>query len=246
MQISFSRDNFSCAIRRFLHLCGLLMAASELWKQWILTFVVNGGNYDWWYFPFQLCSTPMYLLLLLPLCEKFFPKFQNCILTFLSTYGLLGGLAVFIDTTGLHYPLPALTIHAYTWHVLMIVIGLSAAALLAFAAPISRRIFSEHRTCLKSHKRLKRRAFLGGTGIYLFCCLVAFSINTFLGSADSINMFYINPDIPMVQVVFRDLVPYIGNVPTIFLYIGTTILGAWLVHGFWQLMFLLENKTINK
>lgn len=218
MRIFHSFENFINAIapmlRRFLHLCGLLMGISEIWKQWALTFIVNNGNYDWWYFPFQLCSIPMYLLLSLPVCEKFFPKFQTPILTFLATYGLLGGLAVFADTSGLHYPVLPLTVHAYTWHVLMIAIGIASAILLML-------------------DKCQSHAFQGATAIYLSCCLVASAINAALGG-NSVNMFYINPKTPMVQVVFCDLVTHIGNVPTILLYVAATMLGAWLIYVFWQ------------
>ena len=44
--------------------CGLILAVSEIYKQGFLYYIVNGGQYDWWYFPFQLCSIPMYLCLL--------------------------------------------------------------------------------------------------------------------------------------------------------------------------------------
>lgn len=54
-------------IKRIFFSIGLLLFASELWKQWVLTFILNDGVYDFWYFPFQLCSIPMYLLLVLPL-----------------------------------------------------------------------------------------------------------------------------------------------------------------------------------
>lgn len=54
---------------RHLHVlsaCGLILAVSEIYKQGFLYYIVNGEQYDWWYFPFQLCSIPMYLCLLLP------------------------------------------------------------------------------------------------------------------------------------------------------------------------------------
>lgn len=53
-------------IKRIFFSMGLLLFASELWKQCTLTFILNDGIYDFWYFPFQLCSIPMYLLLVFP------------------------------------------------------------------------------------------------------------------------------------------------------------------------------------
>ena len=53
--------------RGVLFICGLVLAVSELYKQSFLYFIVSQGRYNWWYFPFQLCSVPMYLCLILPL-----------------------------------------------------------------------------------------------------------------------------------------------------------------------------------
>lgn len=44
-----------------LNILAVLFPLSELWKQLLLTWT-NGGAYRWWYFPFQLCSMPLYLL----------------------------------------------------------------------------------------------------------------------------------------------------------------------------------------
>ncbi|WP_443089715.1 TMEM164 family acyltransferase [[Clostridium] scindens] len=46
--------------------CGILILLSELWKQWCLTYILNHRQYNWWYFPFQPCSIPMYLCLVIP------------------------------------------------------------------------------------------------------------------------------------------------------------------------------------
>ena len=50
----------------FFFYSGFLMLISEIWKQYCLTYIMNEGTYNWWYFPFQLCSIPMYVCLLLP------------------------------------------------------------------------------------------------------------------------------------------------------------------------------------
>ena len=50
----------------FFFTCGLFMLSGEIWKQLTLTFILGGGQYNWWYFPFQLCSIPMYILLIYP------------------------------------------------------------------------------------------------------------------------------------------------------------------------------------
>lgn len=93
----------------FFH-TGAAMVISEIWKQLYLTFAINHGQYDWWYFPFQLCSLPMYLLVMLPLLRS--RKIRTVIYTFLMDYVLLSGIFVFFDIRGLFYPRPLLTLLA--------------------------------------------------------------------------------------------------------------------------------------
>ena len=75
---------------RLLFFCGVILTASEIYKQLFLYYVVNQEKYDWWYFPFQLCSLPMYFCLLLPLVKN--RKLQLIILTFMQDFNLLGVL----------------------------------------------------------------------------------------------------------------------------------------------------------
>ena len=49
-----------------LLLTGMLLAMLETFKQIYLYFSSGSSAYDWWYFPFQLCSVPMYLCALVP------------------------------------------------------------------------------------------------------------------------------------------------------------------------------------
>lgn len=203
-------DNALC-FRPFFLVCGLLLAASEIWKQLYLTFGINGGCYDWWYFPFQLCSTPMYVLLLLPHLKK--GRLRHALLTFLMCYGTLGGIAAFADTSGMHYSALSLTVHSYLWHILQIITGILSGAALS----------------CESDARPSRKTFADASLLYLAFCAAASLINLSVSPRAVINMFYINPRYPMEQVFFRRLVPCIGNHSTILAYIGATILGAGII-----------------
>lgn len=103
-------------LNRILKLLFLYFAFSEAFKQTVL-FKLN-GYYDFWYFPFQLCSLPLYLIPLYFLSKK------KYFLNFLSDFCLLGGICAFIDTSGMHYDFSILTINSYLWHYLLIVTGM--------------------------------------------------------------------------------------------------------------------------
>ena len=79
--------------QKLLFCLGVLLASGEVLKQLFRFLIVDQGVYNWWYFPFQLCSMPMYLCLLLPLLKKR----RKTIITFLANYALLGGISVYLD-----------------------------------------------------------------------------------------------------------------------------------------------------
>lgn len=220
----------------FFFACGIIMFCSEIWKQLTLTFVIGGGSYNWWYFPFQLCSIPMYVLLVYPWIRN--RHARSALLSFLMCYCLLGGIAVFADTSGLIYPLPTLTLHSYLWHILLIILGITAGItyIRLLRSTEKRTLFSR---VLASAFPL--RPFLYSTCLYLTCCLIAELLNLSLDRFGTINMFYINPDYQMQQVIFRDLLPYLGNTGVILLYIASTIFGAFILFLIWKLIFRLSH-----
>ena len=227
--------SFSYKSDIFFFVCGMLMFCSEIWKQFTLTFAIGGGSYIWWYFPFQLCSIPMYILLVYPWIRKRTARLT--LLAFLMSYCLLGGIAVFADTTGLHYPLKALTVHSYLWHILLIILGISAGFVYA------RLLRSDQKKTLFSRAlaaAFPLRPFIYSTFLYLTCCLAAVLLNLSLDRYGTINMFYINPDYKMQQIIFRDFIPVLGNNGAIALYIISTILGALILFLIWKLIFRLR------
>jgi len=200
-----------------LFYAGVILSVSEIWKQCVIHLVlVPAGKCQSgvWYFPFQLCSTPMYACLaLLPALRKNKLRLVGVIDTYLATYGLLGGIFAFFDTSGfteLGY-LP-ISVHSYLWHFLLIAAGLAAGAALLLE---------------------DRSVFPGATALFLGNCLIAQVLNLVLGRYGTINMFYINPKLVMAQKVFKDIALYTGNDAGILVYVLTIILGAAVLYLLW-------------
>jgi len=101
---------------KYFSFIGLSLFTLELIKQILLTKYY--GYYNFEYFPFQLCSTPIYLLLFYKLLNK------EVVKTYLGTYGLLGGSYVWLDTSGFIYPIKILTIYSYLYHLFLLLLGL--------------------------------------------------------------------------------------------------------------------------
>ena len=100
-------SNFNCStspVSPIYGLAGFVMLASELWKQWTLTYAINDGHYIWWYLPFQLCSIPMYICLTLGILfllscytdssarQTTYCHISSRLQSFLMDFGLLGGI----------------------------------------------------------------------------------------------------------------------------------------------------------
>ncbi len=191
--------------------CGLLLAAGEVYKQLFLYYVVNGRTYDWWYFPFQLCSVPMYLCLLASLPPiKGRPRLYALLCTFIQDFGLLGGVMALAAPSGLMHPYWTLTLHGFLWHFILIFLG--------FYCALSRK-------CLKGP-----RGFAAVLPLFAFCCLAAEFINVSAHPYGNADMFYISPYYPNRQIVFHQAALKIGIAAGNLLYLAGVALGGFLCH----------------
>lgn len=208
---------------------GLLLAALELYKQGFLYQVVNGGRYNWWYFPFQLCSIPMYLGLLDPALSLAEDRqtakqpqaashpglrFRTITATFLQDFGLLGGILALAVPDGLLHPYWTLTLHGFLWHFILIFLG----------------IYCKRKGLADSSDR----GFLRIVPLYLVCCGIAALINTAVQiniyPAGYADMFYINCFFPSEQPLFHQISLALGNVWGHLSYILASCAGAYLIH----------------
>lgn len=200
--------------RKLLIALSIFFVGSEIGKQ-ILLYIWNDYSYIWWYFPFQLCSMPLYLMPAALFLDKSpFSRLRQAFLTFLTDFGTLAGIFVFADTSGMHYQLPVLTVHSYLWHFLMIFAGVFLG--LSQRRPPSLARFAD--ACV---------VFLSGAAI-------ATGINAMFHSYGSINMFYISPWEPVTQAVFRDISEKTGDSLCHVIYLTAIIAGAGIVHKLFQ------------
>ncbi len=164
---------------RIFTVTGWILVILEIWKQLFLYHIVNSGAYDWWYFPFQLCSVPMYLCVLLPLMGK---HSRRTCLTFLGGYTFVSAAATLIYPEDILRSYTALTLHGFIWHGLLLFISL--VVLLRGAADTS------------------ARGLLRAFGLFAVLCVIAVGINVLaeplMRAAPGLPhswaaMFYLNP-----------------------------------------------------
>lgn len=198
--------------RRVILAAGLCLLAMEGYKQLFLYEIVGGGRYDWWYFPFQLCSLPMYLCPLMFFLGE--SRWGTSVGTFMMDFNLLGGLMVFLEPSGLMHPYLTLTIHGFLWHILIIFVG--------FYIGMSGQ----------GDKSLS--GFWRALLIYAIGAVLATLCNVAFAPFGEISMFYISPFEPSTQIVFHDIALRFGTGAGIASYVGATCLGAFLIHLAWK------------
>ena len=201
---------------RFIIYVGIILIVLEIWKQLTLWIVEFNWKYNVWYFPFQLCSMPMYIIALYGYLVKFRPgrdteNMKKILLTFLQDYGFLGGVMSLIVHGGLIHPgYMLLTAHGFIWHILMVVLSL--------------------------YISLNRLSLPGINGFFrtvpLLLCLAAAAetINITLHGFGDCDMFYISPYHISSQPLFSDIDMAAGRGVGIAVYIASVVIGALIVH----------------
>lgn len=204
-----------------LFFCGIVLAATECWKQLFIYYVINQQTYNWWYFPFQLCSLPMYFCLVLPFVP--FKDKKTVLCTFMQDFNLLGGIMALAEPSGLFQPYWLLTLHGLIWHLLLIYIGL----VIAFSHLSDTTLLGFVRTL----------------PLFFACCIIATIINRTAKPLGQADMFYISPYYPSAQIVFHDIALKYGISIGNAVYLFATCLGGFIFHVIFEKFHLLSVRA---
>ena len=205
---------------RILFFCGLFLTVSEVFKQFFYYFVMMDNRYSWGDFPFQLCSIPMYMCLIVPWLKP--GRLQRGMYSFMVLYNLLGGAISFTEPSGLLHEYWFLTLHACIWHMLLVFVGLFIC-------------FSKRGGNLKSD-------YLDATRTFIALCGIAFSLNCFVqfGLGEEMNMFFVGPGNSPI-VVFKQFSEWFGWYVNTPIYIFAVCLGAYIIFA---LIYRIQNKKL--
>ena len=186
---------------------GTLLILSEIFKG--LAFTAIEGAYRFDLIPFQLCSIPMYLCILISMLPE--GKLSGAIRTFIATFGLMGGVASYIAPGTMCREWFELTLHSFIWHLILIFLGFYV-------------FFSQN-------TKIQKRDFLGAEILYLSLCVIAFGINLLCTNAQGIdvNMFYIGPK-PSPLPICREITARFGVAINSVIYILALSTCALLIH----------------
>lgn len=187
---------------------GVFLLLTEIYKQLFYYYHIGEGSYQWWIFPFQLCSVPMYLCLIAPWLKE--GKVQAAMYHFMTTFNLLGGIMAFAEPSGIIHGYWTLTLHAFVWHMILIFVGLYLIASGRGAKTV--------------------KDYLSSVVLFLVLAVIAFVINLLFWdvSGGTIKMFYVGPAISPLAV-FKDIATNCGWYVNTPIYLVAVSLGAFLL-----------------
>lgn len=215
-----------------LLIAGICLILLEMMKQIERSFSVgDGGALSWHYppadFPFQFCSTPMYLLLLVGIIRK--GKVYDVMLDYLATYALFAGGLVMIYPVGVYVESIFINIHTMIWHSSMFVAG--------FMILATRMVEFRIKTVLKA------------TIIFAIILVMAILMNVFahlIVPEEYFNMFYIGPYYPNNFPVLQDIYKAVPWAIFLIIYIVGFCAATMIVMSLAILSDKLESKVRNR
>jgi hypothetical protein len=205
----------------------------EIGNQLVFTYDA-GWQYPWEYFPFQLCSTPLYLMPLVAFTKE--GKFRDAIMAFISTFAFFGGLVVFI------YPNDVFCWFDYINHKTMLHHG----------TQILIGIFY----FVYNRKKVNFAYFVRAIYVFVACCVVAIFINE-IGYAtivkndpeQMINMFYFSrhfgshlPILSNIWQAVKDVAPVLFTPIYIVGFSVAALLMQYIMVGIYKLVQKLKAK----
>ncbi len=99
---------------------GICFLVLELYKQLFYNVFSGRSGYDWSIFPFQLCSTPLYVCLIAPFTKG---KVRKAFYVYLSSFCMLGGISVLLFPSSVIVEEMTITFQSFIWHSSMVVLG---------------------------------------------------------------------------------------------------------------------------
>ena len=166
-------------VRKMVLITAIVVIVCEIYKQINFTFSYENGitaDYQWYAFPFQFCSTPMYIGLLAGLTRK--GKIHDAACAYLATFAVFAGACVMIYPGDVFIGTIGINIQTMICHGTMISVG---AALYA-----------------SGHVKMQFKSLLKAACVFAVCVALACIMNeiahmTGLLERETFNMFFVSP-----------------------------------------------------
>ena len=184
------------AFRRIALIGWILILALEIYKQLNFSFNYDGTSviwdYQWYAFPYQFCSTPIFVLPFIAFFKE--NKFRDMLVAYMATFSLFAGLAVFAYPNDVFIDTIGINIQTMIHHGLQVVFGIYFA--------------------VYARKKQNLQYFLKSIPVFSALALFAMILNISVyhifvaqGIDETFNMFYISPyfscTLPVLSIVYE-------------------------------------------
>ncbi|MBQ3252574.1 MAG: YwaF family protein [Oscillospiraceae bacterium] len=157
----------------------VLVAVLEIYKQINYSFSYSDGikfDYQWYAFPFQFCSTPMYIGLLAGIIRK--GKLHDALCAYLATFSVFAGVCVTV----------------YPGDVFIGTVGINIQTMICHGSMICMGVYLFY----SGHVKVRMKTLLQATAVFAVCVALAALMNEIayasgLLEREVFNMFFISP-----------------------------------------------------
>lgn len=226
-------------VRRILLAMGIVCVVLEIYKQIVMNFSYEYGvftfDYQWYIFPYQFCSTPMYVQLLAGLIKK--ERAHRSLISYLATYSIFAGLCVMFYPNIVFTSTVGINIQTMVCHASMLTIG----------------IFLYGSGYVKAEIKTLLRAI----PVFVIALALAIAMNEFvvlggiIGEGDVFNMFYFSryfpSDLPIYSIIHQSLPYALSLIIYIIGFTAAALIVLLLAMGITKLVISIKrraNKTV--
>lgn len=202
------------AVRNVLLTVSVTCIILEIYKQINYTFGFDGekitADYQWYAFPFQFCSTPMYIGFLAGLIKN--EKIHSALCAYLATFATFAGLCVMF----------------YPGDVFVDTVGINIQTMICRGSMVSVGIFLLGSGYVKSENKTVLKAGC----VFALCVALAMIFNEiahFSGLEETFNMFFISPHEAPSLPVYSIVQQHVPFPLCTLIYIGVFTLAAYII-----------------
>lgn len=222
-------------LKIILGVYGIIAFVLELLKQliWSFNYDVNLNivtwDYQWYAFPYQLCSTPIYVSIFCLFLKN--GKLRNYLLSYMAYFTILGSISTMIYPESCFVSDILVNIHTMWLHMGSFVVSVY----LLMSGEVKININS-----------LKNAVY-----VFLLFVLSAFLLNIFVYNSgilgdETFNMFYISPYFKSSLPIFDIIWEYVHYIVFLIIYIWALILGSLIIYGISKFICYISNKIYCK
>ena len=203
-------------VRRAVFVTGVIVILLEVFKMFVYSFVIEGDqlvwDFQWYVFPWQFCSMPMYVSLLTGVFRK--GKIHQSLLAFLATYAVFAGLCVMFYPNDVFIGEIGVNIQTMICHGSMLTIGMYLYG--------SGYVKTEHKTILRAIP-----VFAVAVGMAALLNEVVYKSGILGG--ETFNMFFISPYFDGTLPVYSSVQAVVPFPWCLFIYIAAFSAAAYIM-----------------